>query len=120
MSIRYAGRTFRSVSNSDGGDVGSETIFEYHQDGELVWATYSGGAVRFGTLVALADAAGNLDMRYQHISSDGSIRTGRCRSRPALLPDGRLRLHETWEWTGGKQGRGYSVVEEIADERRGQ
>jgi hypothetical protein len=32
MSVSYADRTFRSVSNSNGGDVGSETIFDYAVD----------------------------------------------------------------------------------------
>ena len=53
----YEGKTFRSVSNSASGDVSGETRFRYHQDGDLVWATYEGGSVRFGTLVAKADAA---------------------------------------------------------------
>jgi hypothetical protein len=47
----YEGKTFRSVSNSATGDVSSETRFRYHQEGELVWASYEAGTVRFGTLV---------------------------------------------------------------------
>ncbi len=33
--------------------------------------------------------------------------------RPEILPDGRLRLHEHWEWTNGAQGRGESIIEEV-------
>jgi hypothetical protein len=103
------------VANSAGGDVGDETRFHYHQQGDLVWATYAGGAVRWGTLLARADAAGNLDMRYQHVGSDGAFKGGRCQSRPEVLPDGRLRLHERWQWTEGAAGEGQSTVEEIPD-----
>ena len=39
--------------------------------------------------------------------------TGRCDSALQILDDGRYRLHETWEWTGGGQGSGVSVVEEV-------
>ena len=109
----YDGRVFRSVENSAGGDVGDETTFHYRQRDEVVWATYVGGAVRFGTLVAVADAHGVLDMRYQHVSSDGVFKSGRCRSIPESLPDGRLRLHERWHWTDGATGTGESIIEEI-------
>jgi hypothetical protein len=116
--MNYEGLVFRSVANSEGGDVGQETTFHYRQEGQVVWATYSGGSVLFGTLLAKADDAGNLDMRYQHLTRDGGFKTGRCQSRPELLPDGRLRLHEHWEWTGGAEGAGVSIVEEIAGSRR--
>jgi hypothetical protein len=109
----YEGRVFRSVTNSAGGDVSGETTFHYHQAGDTVWATYAGGAVRFGTLIAKVDAAGNLDMRYHHVTVDGGFKSGQCRSRPETLPDGRLRLHERWRWTDGAEGQGASIVEEV-------
>jgi hypothetical protein len=111
--IQYDGRIFRSVENSDGGDVSAATTFHYHQVGNLVWATYSGGSVRFGTLLAKADTDGNLDMRYQHVSMDGTFKSGECQSRPERLADGRLRLHERWRWTGGAEGQGISIIEEL-------
>lgn len=112
--INYDARVFRSVANSDGGDVDAETIFHYHQDGSIVWATYGGGSVRFGTLVAKVDSSGSLDMRYQHVAVDGNFKSGRCHSRPELLADGRIRLHERWQWTDGAAGEGASIVEEVA------
>ena len=113
--IKYEGRCFRSVANSDGGDVSDGTVFRYHQQGDLVWATYGGGAVRFGTLVAKVDDLGNLDMRYQHVSIDGQLKSGRCHSRPEVLAGGRLRLHEEWQWIDGAEGHGNSIIEEISE-----
>jgi len=118
-ALSYDGRRFRSVRNDAAGvpgDVGSETVFEYRQDGAVVWATYGGGDVARGTLVATVDPAGVLDMRYAHVSVGGDLRTGLCRSVPEALPDGRIRLHETWRWTGGADGGGTSIIEEIAEE----
>ena len=40
------GRVFRSVVNTENGEVGSDTVFHYHQSGRVVWAEYSGGAIR--------------------------------------------------------------------------
>ena len=52
-------------------------------------------------------------MRYQHLSADGRWKTGHCRSRPERLADGRLRVHERWQWTDGAEGSGESVIEEL-------
>ena len=114
-SINYDGRRFRSVENSETGEVGPRTVFGYRQDGDVVSATYEGGDVRFGTLIATADGEGNLDARYGHVNASGELMTGECRSTPEMLPDGRLRLHEEWRWTSGDGSSGRSVVEEIGE-----
>ena len=114
-SINYHQRRFRSVSNAANGEVSAETVFHYQQDGDLVWAKYRGGAIVFGTLIAKVDAQSCLDMRYQHLNVDGQLMTGRCHSTPEVLPDGRLRLHERWQWTCADSSAGTSVVEEIRD-----
>jgi hypothetical protein len=113
MKMNYDGKTFRSVSNSASGEVGSETLFQYHQKGDAVWAEYSGGSILIGNLVARCGESGDLDMRYQHLNRNGELMTGECRSRPELLPDGRIRLHEKWRWTSGARSEGESVIEEV-------
>jgi hypothetical protein len=111
--VSYDRRAFRSVENADG-EVDAETRFFYRQVGSRVWATYRGGAIAFGTLVAAAAPDGRLDMRYQHVNRDGAWREGRCDTIPERLPDGRLRLHESWRWTGGTIGEGRSIVEQVS------
>jgi hypothetical protein len=111
----YHGRRFRSVTNSEHGDVDGDTIFDYEQRGQIVSATYRGGSVVCGMLLALMDSDGALDMRYQHVNRAGAIMTGICRSRLEVLPDGRYRLHESWQWTCGDNARGESVVEQISE-----
>jgi hypothetical protein len=109
----YEGRIFRSISNSRFGEVGEETIFHYHQDQDIVWGEYSGGSIVRGMLIAHMDEEGVLDLRFQHINIEGELRTGIVRSTPELLPDGRYRLYERWQWTSGNQPSGESIVEEI-------
>ena len=113
MKISYDGRKFRSVQNSPTGEVGSDTVFNYHHKGNVVWAEYSGGEIVFGTLIAKADENGALDMRYQHLNQSDELMTGTCRSTPELLPNGRLRLHEKWQWTSGDLSSGESIIEEF-------
>jgi hypothetical protein len=111
--FNYNNRYFAGVSNSETGEVSSETIFHYRQQDNIVWATYEGGSIRFGTLVATMNADGCLDMRYQHVSQDNELCTGKCFSTPEILPDGRYRLHESWQWTSGDLSAGNSIVEEL-------
>ncbi|GAA4402487.1 hypothetical protein GCM10023187_17610 [Nibrella viscosa] len=112
--LLYDGKVFRSVINTDNGEVGAETLFYYHQQGNVVWAEYAGGAIVKGFLIATVQADNSLDMRYQHVNRPGELMTGRCHSIPEYLPDGRLRLHERWQWTSGDGSSGESVVEEVS------
>ena len=111
--INYHNKTFRPVQTSQTSEVNDETVFLYEQEGHIVSATYSGGAILFGHLIALVDDDGVLNMRYHHINSNGDLQTGLCISTPEILPDGKLRLHEKWKWTSGTKTEGESVLEEI-------
>ncbi len=114
--INYDGRNFTSIKNSGNGEVSGETIFHYHQKDALVTAEYSGGEIVFGNLIAIAGENGVLDMRYQHVNKRGQLMTGVCRSTAKILDDGRIRLHEKWQWTCGDRAKGESIIEEIPKE----
>ena len=118
MSANYDNRIFRSVANTPNGEVGGETRFHYRQRGDLVWASYEGGGIAHGHLIATVAADGALDMRYHHRSPTGALMTGVCRSRLEILADGRYRLHEDWQWTCGDLSRGTSIIEEINSGKR--
>ena len=113
------GKTFRSVANTPNGEVGAETIFRYHQSGNIVSAEYSGGVIVAGHLLAVMDDHGRLDMRYHHLNDQGELMVGRCMSIPELMPDGRLRFHETWQWLTGDLSPGHSTIEEVAERPAG-
>ncbi len=111
--INYDGRKFRSIQNSDTGEVGADTIFIYHQSRNIVWAEYSGGEIVCGHLIAVCDDSGSLDLRYHHVNIRGELMTGICQSTPEALSDGRIRLNEKWQWTSGELSSGESIVEEV-------
>ena len=110
--IDYEGRVFASVANTANGDVGEETVFHYHQEGDLVWADYAGGSVRKGHLLGTVGADGGLTFTYHHVRDGGGQMTGECRSTLTVLPDGRYRLDENWRWTCGDGSGGRSTIEE--------
>ncbi len=112
-SFSYDNRRFRAVTQAANGEVDAATTFHYRQERDIVWATYAGGGIRFGTLVATMKEDGSLDMRYSHVNAAGDLMTGTCQTTPEQLPDGRLRLHERWQWTSGDHSEGTSIVEEI-------
>lgn len=86
LTLNFDQRRFVLASNTPNGDCGIETRFHYRQQGNRIWATYDGGRVRFGSLVAVGNTQGRLDMRYQHADSAGRIRNGKCNASPEILP----------------------------------
>jgi hypothetical protein len=113
MKINYDNRVFKSVQNSETGEVSGETLFYYHQEGNVVWAEYKGGEIIFGNLIARVYDDDSLEMCYQHLNMKGEFMTGKGVTKPEVLPGGKLRLHERWQWTCKDFSAGESVVEEI-------
>ena len=101
------------ITNSSDGEVSSEMIFEYKQENQIVSCSYSGGGIVKGHLIATVDIDGCLAMNYHQVNSQGVLKTGKCFSTPELMPNGKLRLHEKWEWTSGDEGEGVSILEEV-------
>jgi hypothetical protein len=97
---------------SEEGEAGAETVFEYHEDGDLIWARYAGGAVHLGFLVGTREDD-RLDFRYSQLNEQGETSNGRCSTTISSLPDGRLRLSEEWA-RESKTGSGVSVEEEVS------
>lgn len=110
-------RLFRGVVNYDDGDLTPDTRIHYFQKGRAVWGDMVGGAIAHGDLVARQEDDGSLTMRWQYVTIDGRVVSGRCRSTVEQLDDGRLRLHENWTIDGPDGYTGTSVIEEIRGEK---
>lgn len=113
MIINYHNRVFKPVSNSENGEVDTETIFHYQQKDNIVTCSYSGQKIKYGQLIAVVDQNGAMDMRYHQINNSGKLMTGICQSTPEVLSNGKIRLHEQWKWTSGDLSEGTSVLEEV-------
>jgi hypothetical protein len=114
--INYHGRKFRGISNTPNGQVSGNTIFCYAQIGDKLEATYSGGSILEGHMIGHVHEDNSLEFVYHHIDDEGVLKSGHCKSTSEILNDGRIRLHETWVWTFGGEGKGNSVIEEIGSE----
>ncbi len=111
--MNYNNKKFKPIANSANGETSEETIFEYKQTGAILTATYKGGQIRIGHLIGLVDEKGEIEMRYHQINSKGELMTGMCHSKPEKMENGKIRLHEVWQWTTGDKSSGTSILEEI-------
>lgn len=111
--INYHNRKFKAVSNSENGAVSSEMVFHYQQEGNLLSCTYKGQNIRHGHLLGIVDAEGNISMKYHQVNNANQVLSGECFSQPELLANGKIRLHEDWQWTCLDHSKGQSILEEL-------
>ena len=108
--IDYGGRRFRPVGSVPGA-AGSTSAGHYHQDGNVVWAEFSGPSVQIGRLVGTCRPDGAIDATYCYVTTAGETIAGACVSTPTMLDDGRVLLTESWRRLDGSSG--VSHIEEF-------
>jgi len=111
--MNYNNKKFKAVSNSPTGEVEGNTLFHYYQKDNILWGTYAGQQIQFGTITGIVHDNGNLSFAYQHVNNKNEIMTGNCQSTLEVLENGKIRLHEKWLWTCKDESSGESIVEEI-------
>ncbi len=111
--IDYNNKVFKPVSNSDNGEVDGDTLFHYKQQGNILSCVYHGPKINHGQLIGLVNEEGTINMRYHQVNAKGELMTGVCNSSPEIMPNGKIRLHEKWQWTSGDLSAGESTLEEI-------
>lgn len=111
--MNYHNKRFRPVSGTENAETSEDTLFVYKQRGRILTAEYTGGQIVKGHLIGLVDEAGNIDMRYHQVNTNGVLMTGDCHSTPEIMENGKIRLHEEWQWTSGDRSRGKSIIEEL-------
>jgi hypothetical protein len=107
MTINYDGRRFRKAGGGDG------TEARYHQDGDLVWADFTGGKVRRGTVTGTCGPDGTIRLAYTMVLTTGEVIAGHTVNVPRQEPDGRLVLREEWQRYGEHAATGVSYLEEV-------
>lgn len=111
--INYNKKRFISVKNSDNGEVSKDLIFTYNQTENIVTSNYQGGKILKGQLIGLVNKNGEINIRYQQVNTSGELKTGICHTTPEIMDNGKIRLHEKWQWTSGDKTSGNSILEEL-------
>ena len=103
----FNSKTFLLVQNTDNGQVNSETIFKYKQDGNLVTADYFGGSVKYGKIIA--DLQGDkLNMLYQCMTTENELKAGKAIANITLTDQGKIKLTLNWQWLTNENEKGQS------------
>ncbi len=110
--INYHHKKFRPITNSENGEVDHDTVFIYQQKGNIISCHYTGNQIIEGHLIGLVNEQGIINMCYHQINKKGELMTGICTSTPKY-ENGKLYLHEEWQWTSGNFSQGNSILEEI-------
>ena len=106
-------KVFKALSNSDSGEVSSDTIFYYSQSNNIISAEYSGGEIIKGNLIGKQLENGSFDFVYHHINKNGDLKIGKCLSNATLLENGKIKLFEKWQWLNGDVSEGTSELIEM-------
>lgn len=109
MKINYHNKIFKVVSNSNNGELTPNTTFKYEQLGNIVFSNYENETIIKGHLLGVVCNDGHIEMRYHQINKQGELKTGRCISKPEILKNGKIRLHESWQWLTDDFTKGTSI-----------
>jgi hypothetical protein len=110
---RLTGRTFRALSNSGHGQSNSATEMQFTGDEDYITATYAGGGVRLGQVLARRSSDDGLDMHYHAGSTSGEIRAGHGRATFVADGQGKMRMFIEWQWLTGDHAPGHSEWVEV-------
>lgn len=110
MKINLDGLRMNVVSTSPNGVVNAETVFEFHQEADAVWATYAGGRIQHGFLVGTLEGD-SLRFKYCQRQHDGVLDGGSSIGN-VQIRNGRTRIIERFDWAS-REGGGENIFEQI-------
>ena len=110
MQFRLDGLRMHAVQTAKTGVINKDTIFEFTQVGDRVWADYSGGKVERGYLVGVV-SGNKLNFRYCQMSIDGDLEGGESNC-DLEVKDGLVRIIEHFNWES-RPGGGTNVIQEL-------
>mgnify|MGYP006159629555 CR=1 FL=1 len=89
-------KTFVLLENSENGEVNSETLFDYKQEGTLITAKYSGETIIKGAIIGQLIAS-ELFMVYHCITTSNELKAGKSIAQVFTNSEGRIELYLKWE-----------------------
>ncbi len=113
MKIDYNNRKFKPVSNSENSEISTDIVFHYKQIDNILTCQYEGANIRKGQLMGIVNEIGHIQMRYHQVNKNDELMTGVCNSIPEKMDNGKIRIHEAWQWTSKDGSKGESILEEV-------
>ncbi len=91
-------------------EVNTETIFNFYQNGELIYAEYKGGKVNYGEIFGLIEND-TVQFYYSQVNFEGGKNKGSSMDEIKILDNNKIQLIDRWEWKD-KNGKGLCIMEE--------
>lgn len=91
-------------------EVNTETVFNFYQNLELIYAEYKGGKVKYGEIFGLIES-NNVQFYYSQTNFSGEKNQGSSKGEIKILENKKLQLLDRWEWKN-KRGQGICILEE--------
>ncbi len=111
--IDLTGKTFGLLTNSENGEVSTDTLFYYKQNDNLVTAEYHGGTIKYGKIIAKQNENNTLEMLYQCLTTDGELKAGSAYAKVSKNKEGKIQLDLNWQWLNGDKSSGTSIYLEV-------
>jgi GNAT superfamily N-acetyltransferase len=92
-------------------EVTTDTIFNFYQNEELIYAEYIGGKVKYGELFGLIKKD-TIQFYYSQVNYEGGKNKGSSKDEIKVLDNNKIQLIDRWEWKN-KDGKGLCIMEEI-------
>jgi GNAT superfamily N-acetyltransferase len=91
-------------------EVTIETIFNFYQNKELIYAEYKGGKVKYGEIFGLIEND-TISFYYSQVNFEGEKSQGSSIDEIKVLENNKLQLIDRWEWKN-KTGQGLCIMTE--------
>lgn len=105
--INFNNKTFSLIINTENGEVNTETIFVYKQQGNVVTADYYGGTIQYGKIIAVLENK-KLNMLYQCVTKYNELKAGKALAEISFTENKKIRLKLNWQWLDNSNEKGVS------------
>ncbi len=105
-------KRFVTAQNSQGLSS-NETTFHYHQQKEIITATYEGGSIQKGFIVGKQTGMNQIKLLYNCVTTEGKLLAGESSGMVSKNAEGRLQINLDWKWLNGDQSGGKSEYIEV-------
>jgi len=106
--MNLKGKTFRAVSNSAQGSVGTNTKMQFISDKGVVAAKYKGGTIVRGHVLGRRISESEIELLYLSATVSGEVKAGKAHAKFTLGEDKKLHMHMDWQWLTGDHSSGQS------------
>lgn len=113
QSIHLDGLRMNAVQTAANGVINADTVFEFCQSAERVWATYAGGPIDRGYLVGIVRGI-EFEFRYCQLEKDGTLAGGHSNCELQMSHDSRVQIVEHFEWES-RSGKGTNIIQELRE-----